>query len=464
LKKCIYCNSPEDLTKSHIIPDVLSNGSMKNNNVCEDHNSKFSDSFESYVIEKLSFIANNLDIKSSKGNNYPAFTVTYSWKGKEYIDDKHTSLNCILDKIIESTDKTSKIGPNYLVDKIKGQHNIESIVPNDKNLNPSINFDKDVFYSKEMKQLISKIAYEWFCSFNKIHNKPQFGKEIRDFILGKTKNNTVKVVTDQSVIEAFKNIGNENSHQLISYVDKNNDYCVMIDFWGIIIYQVMICSVSEFLDSVKLFYREQKINSEHVPYSRNEVEELYSDMNITITDLYKNDDLIYESRISEGLNLNLKALKPSEITRNFHFIVSVSTLLNSVIEYNTNSEENISLSTEIVEDNIQKALSTNVIHLRKIKRVARSLIIENNKINTKNIGLAQMPLICFLYGLGKYKLSDFNQLSLTEVIKKFCDEHVRYDSTTASYSLEVFFNEMSKEMDNDEDCVAHIQKGIEIFK
>ncbi|HDR8042165.1 TPA: hypothetical protein QCZ17_004486 [Bacillus cereus] len=464
MKRCIYCNSEKDLTKSHIIPDVLSNGSMKNNNVCEEHNSKFSDSFETYVIEKLSFIANNLDIKSSKANNYPAFTITYSWKDKKYIDDKHTSLNHSLDKIIESTDKTSKIGPNYKVDKIKGQHNIESVVPNDKNLKPSIELDYSVFNSKEMKQLISKIAYEWFCSFNKINNKPQFGKEIRDFILGKTIKNTVKVITDQRVVEAFKNIGNENSHKLISYVDKNNDYCVMIDFWGIIIYQVMICSVSEFPDSIKLFYREQQINSEHVPYSKNEVDELYSDMNIAITDLLNNDELIYESRIREGITLDLKAFKPSEITRKFQFMASLSTLVNSVMEYNTNMEENISLSNELATDNIHKVLSTNVIHLRKIKRVAQSLIIENKKLNTKNIGLAQMPLICILYGLGKYELSDFNQLSLTEVIKKFCDEHVRYDSTFASNSLEVFFNEMSKEMDNDDDCVTHIQKGIEIFK
>lgn len=70
---CIYCGNTET-SESDIIPDALTNARITNKNVCKtEHNNKFSDLFESEVIEALALITNELDIKSHKGENYAAY-------------------------------------------------------------------------------------------------------------------------------------------------------------------------------------------------------------------------------------------------------------------------------------------------------------------------------------------------------------------------------------------------------
>ena len=74
MNKCIYCGIDHDLSESDIIPDALTNARILNRNVCRiEHNNKFSDMFESKVIDALSFITNELDIKSSKGKKYAPY-------------------------------------------------------------------------------------------------------------------------------------------------------------------------------------------------------------------------------------------------------------------------------------------------------------------------------------------------------------------------------------------------------
>ena len=92
--KCIYCGKVKDLSESDIIPDALTNARILNKNVCRiEHNNKFSDMFESKVINALSFITNKLDIKSSKGKNYAAYNATITIDGSEYNLSLHGNNN-----------------------------------------------------------------------------------------------------------------------------------------------------------------------------------------------------------------------------------------------------------------------------------------------------------------------------------------------------------------------------------
>ena len=85
VRRCIYCGTENDLSKSDIIPDALTNGKIINPNVCRvDHNNRFSDMFEDEVISKLAFITNELDIKSSKGNQYARYAASVIVEGTEY--------------------------------------------------------------------------------------------------------------------------------------------------------------------------------------------------------------------------------------------------------------------------------------------------------------------------------------------------------------------------------------------
>lgn len=84
-RRCIYCGTDADLSESDIIPDALTNARIMNKNVCRiAHNNQFSDMFESKVISALSFITNELDIKSSKSAGYPAYHTTVTIEGNDY--------------------------------------------------------------------------------------------------------------------------------------------------------------------------------------------------------------------------------------------------------------------------------------------------------------------------------------------------------------------------------------------
>ena len=85
MPRCIYCGMENDLSKSDIIPDALTSAKIINPNVCRvAHNNRFSDMFENEVIEKLAIITNQLDIKSSKGNNYARYSANIIVDGTEY--------------------------------------------------------------------------------------------------------------------------------------------------------------------------------------------------------------------------------------------------------------------------------------------------------------------------------------------------------------------------------------------
>lgn len=83
--KCIYCGKDHSLSESDIIPDALTNARILNRNVCGiEHNNRFSDMFESKVIDALAFITNELDIKSSKGKKYASYDAVITVEGTDY--------------------------------------------------------------------------------------------------------------------------------------------------------------------------------------------------------------------------------------------------------------------------------------------------------------------------------------------------------------------------------------------
>lgn len=119
-KACIYCGTTEHLTDSDIIPDALTNAKIINPNVCKiAHNSRFSDEFESKVIQELAVITNLLDVKSSKGKKYARYPMTFTVGGDEYSTTVSSETE-VFQKINTSLDGKSKIGPLEKILKISG--------------------------------------------------------------------------------------------------------------------------------------------------------------------------------------------------------------------------------------------------------------------------------------------------------------------------------------------------------
>lgn len=122
--KCIYCGNTKDLSESDIIPDALTNARILNKNVCRiEHNNKFSDMFESKVIESLAFITNELDIKSRKGKKYAAYNATLTIDGVDYNVLLHGDNNIFDGRVLKSVDKTQMISSYDKMVKISGNEN-----------------------------------------------------------------------------------------------------------------------------------------------------------------------------------------------------------------------------------------------------------------------------------------------------------------------------------------------------
>lgn len=106
MKSCIYCGASDDLSKSDIVPDALTNAKIINNCVCRvEHNNKFSDEFESKVIEALSFITNELDIKSSKSNQFSKYDAIFSIDGTDYIGSTRGNFDLFNGRVLKTDDE-----------------------------------------------------------------------------------------------------------------------------------------------------------------------------------------------------------------------------------------------------------------------------------------------------------------------------------------------------------------------
>lgn len=127
-KSCIYCGTEQKLTKSDIIPDALTNSKITNDCVCQDaHNSKFSDAFESEIIEKLAFITNELDIKSSKAKYYQSYIADFIVDGQTFRTTTYGYQDFNGNKIVKSPDGTVLMGPMEKIKQIQGVNDITEV-------------------------------------------------------------------------------------------------------------------------------------------------------------------------------------------------------------------------------------------------------------------------------------------------------------------------------------------------
>ena len=172
---CIYCGITEDLSKSDIIPDALTNAKIINSNVCRiECNNKFSDMFEDEVIKKLALITNELDIKSSKGKRYVSYEAIIT-VGNTDNNAKMSSETELFggNKKMRSVDGKSLLGPIDEIKKINDANdtNVSEIDVNQIEIEKRVSLDLSVFFSKAMFRLVAKIAFEWHCARNKVNSK-----------------------------------------------------------------------------------------------------------------------------------------------------------------------------------------------------------------------------------------------------------------------------------------------------
>ena len=85
-----------------------------------DHNNKFSDMFESKVIDALGFIKNELDIKSSKGIKYASYDAVITIEGADYDLSLHGDNEIFNGRVLKSANKSQMISSYEKAVKIAG--------------------------------------------------------------------------------------------------------------------------------------------------------------------------------------------------------------------------------------------------------------------------------------------------------------------------------------------------------
>lgn len=244
IRRCIYCGKETDLSKSDIIPDALTNGKIINPNVCRvDHNNKFSDKFEDEVISKLAFITNELDIKSSKGNQYAKYVANVIVDGIEYTTKINTDTDLFNKKIMRSADGKSLIGPMEKIKEMKGIDHSE-ITETDINqieIEKIVSIDTGVFFGQKIHRLAAKIAFEWYCLNNNVANKLNAFETIIEFIVNGKGNDPVHIMGSEDIYILINKMSDLGSHSLLSYVAGDGSVNVLVSLFGIVIYNVRIC-------------------------------------------------------------------------------------------------------------------------------------------------------------------------------------------------------------------------------
>lgn len=244
-KRCIYCGVSNDLSKSDIIPDALTNAKIINPNVCRvEHNNKFSDLFEDEVISRLALITNELDIKSSKSKKYASYEAKINVAGVEYATKISSETELFgSNKKMRSVDGKSLIGSIDEIRKIKAANdtNINVIDINQIEIEKTVKIDLPVFFSQAMYRMIAKIAFEWYCLNNDVSNKINSFEPIIQFITNGTGNGLVTIVSNSDVYDLIYKTMDFGSHTLLSYIGKDNSINVLVSLFGMAVYNVRVC-------------------------------------------------------------------------------------------------------------------------------------------------------------------------------------------------------------------------------
>lgn len=268
MNKCIYCGIDHDLSESDIIPDALTNARILNRNVCRiEHNNKFSDMFESKVIDALSFITNELDIKSSKGKKYAPYEAVVTIEGTDYNLKLHGDNEIFNGRVLKSVDNTQMISSYDKAVKIaKDENMVQPLDVNTIEIEKKIRINNEIFFDTSMYRMLSKIAFEWYCSKNSISGYYSEFNDIIKFITTGEGTNPVSIIQEEKIYEMLDQQVNLGSHTLFAIEKEHGEIDVIISLFGLLMYRVKVTNKRPDICKNNFFYTELRTDS-----SRNEL-------------------------------------------------------------------------------------------------------------------------------------------------------------------------------------------------
>ena len=436
--KCIYCgkgNGDIDckgrevkINESDIIPFALSNTKLKCKNVCSiEHNSEFSNSFESYVINRLACITNHLNIKTRSKTKFAAYDAILKIKNIEY-EKKNASLDVSIgNSILTSRDKKHKIGPIDDIEKIKSINGkVEQIDLNNEEVEISIPINLQVFCSDEMYRMVAKIAYEWFCKVNNIQDKLDIFDSIIEFIItgeGNNNNRIVTVVSDEKIYNMIMQSGvvNYGDHLLICYKTEDKKVNVIYSLFGIAIYKVEILNLKEsnFIGLTDFF---QKLTTTGV----NTIIKL-EDLSNLIEDLNNNCNAVIDTNTGK-VKVNNSATSINNIIDKI-FFWNMKGCIDS-IDFTIDNNKLINL----LMSNLNQLFGNNLMDKVTLQRFVKEYSL-NEKVNI-NTNTSNALFWIKLYLVILIEENDCREFSYL-MINKLISEHISHKSNTVLVSYDL---------------------------
>ena len=406
-RACIYCGTTEQLTNSDIIPDALTNAKIINPNVCKiAHNSRFSDDFESAVIEQLAIITNLLDVKSSKGKNYARYPMTFIVGSDEYstIVSSDTEM---FQKINSSVDGKSKIGPLEKILKISGasEATVNAIDINKVEIEKRVKIGLQVFFSNKMNRLITKIAFEWYCLHNNVHDKIDAFSDIISFITTGEGTDPVQFVGNEELYKALDLIESFGSHTLIAYIGLDNSVNIVVSLFGIAIYNVRLLPNPIGECKNNCIFQELSLDSRRRQFCFMSYNELLDNF-VSATKQAKPTGININ-----GLNIQIEFLDDKSFEIKNMYIECYSHLQSKLMCVSDPTPETV----DLLSNRIGEILQASALTLRGLKRFVQEHKIywQNNfKLNPECGDKKTLFLYYILFITGTYHFSSFKELSI----------------------------------------------------
>ena len=292
--KFIYCGNDYDLSESDIIPDALTNARILNKNVCRiEHNNKLSDMFESKVIDTLAFITNELDIKSSKAKKYAAYDAVLTIEGIDYNLKLHGDKEIFNGKVIKSSDNKHMISSyDKAVEIAKDKSKVQLLDINAIEIEKTVRINNEIFFDVSMYRMLSKIAFEWYCSKNNISGDYSKFSNIVEFITTGKGTNPISIIQEEKIYNMIDQVVNLGSHTLVAFEKEDGEIDVIISLFGLLMYRVVVTQKKPSICMYNFLYTELRTDSsrkEIVHQSVNEAQQTFDEMlnsdNFVCTDI-----------------------------------------------------------------------------------------------------------------------------------------------------------------------------------
>ena len=447
---CIYCGKADDLSNSDIIPDALTNAKIINPCVCRiEHNNKFSDMFEDYIIKHLAIFTNELDIKSSKGKKYAPYDATIMVENTEYVTRMSSDADLFRNgRIISTPDDKTKLGSFEQLKKFKGANgdSIKTVDINQLEIEKRIILRTEPFFSLEMHRLMTKIAFEWYCLNNGVRDKYTEFDSIVEFIVNGTGTNPVSFISNAEIYNLFDEIVPFGSHILLSYISVNGSVNIVVSLFGLAAYNIRILDtpISKCLKNI--MFQQLTLDAKRSQFFFNTIEDLHKELSVS-----------FEMKVCSDKQevCIVKNIDDFSLTQKLFYVLNYKLFQENLKCISEPNQDAIKLLVSRMEAILQVSVLT-VRGLKRFVKDRRDYLAQGYALNPKGTDKKSIFLFYCLYILGKYdSVKAFNDLF--EYIKeKFGGDSLSIDDECT--------NKLYSEILSDENYFETIKNGAEIVE